>query len=1029
MSTPKKVRLLCEEKDREALRPVLEALAAKGLRVSEGGGAPARDDVVLAVLSESFYADSEKTDRLLSLVGSGAENVLPLQLDAMAVPDTLKNALYARNIISAAGRDPALIAERIAAALPEKKSGLPRLLVLGGIVLLAVVGILIWRSVQGRESVDSGPEATNVVLPAGLTMEDLEQIEMVQIVGDKAVFYSSDEISKIGHRPDWDEFAYRNYDETGAHFYSREDGHEYPMTRYDDLSFLSLMPKLNALSLCVIDVGMMPDMSGATRLRTVGLMDCAIPDLDWLSGAPITKIDLLNSTASIRDFSPLNSCENLRDIHIDVVGTQEADLSNFAPPALERLWINNGRDLHGNLDLSGLLRCEKLQECELEYELPIENLSFLAKAAHLRRLTVDNISRLRDVSALGGLKELREFELYGNTSVTDFSALAGCTALERVSLNSNWDARLRDVSFLSGLPGIKQICLNNLDLPDLEFLRDIGARNVNIELELSGDIDDYSALSAVALYDRLVLDPDNGVGLDQILPWLEGSTVYSLTLRRFSQVDLSQLTLAKTRLELDRCGITDLSTMPENWKAVRLNLNKCSALRSLDGLQNQDRIGRLGIGNLEIFNCPRLTDWSALEGMDMSSLSISGGYTLPDFSNLTIGRLELDRVEDVTDLHFLDGMQNAHALDIRLVGLDALKSLEPLRRFHGHDVSVPPQLAEQAADLVKAGNYFEYNVVYPEGGWELDNEEFSLLSLDELETMPPALLRRVNALGLVGDTLYDAGSGDIWQNWDNGKATLTYHSWIDNSETPLEYGPGIVKDFDRFRELTGLRRMDLYEQPLKSLDGIQDFPELESFRASFCHDLTDASAVFACQQLRSLNLDNTSVSSIQGIQNLNQLVSLNINGTRVTDLSPLNGCDFSAAVEEEGGFWLCINALQIEDYSPLASVPVYSRLEINDADCADFAPFLEGVEIRQFCSYNCFTDRSRAEDVNALFADFVRSHPELEEVAVPWNQAITDLTPLLELENLRYVRVCYDMPAALESLEGQNYAFQLEIEG
>ena len=32
-------------------------------------------------------------------------------------------------------------------------------------------------------------------------------------------------------------------------------------------------------------------------------------------------------------------------------------------------------------------------------------------------------------------------------------------------------------------------------LIDLEFLRDIGARNVNIELELSGDIDDYSALS------------------------------------------------------------------------------------------------------------------------------------------------------------------------------------------------------------------------------------------------------------------------------------------------------------------------------------------------------------------------------------------------------------------------------------------------------------------------------------------------------------------------------------------------------
>ena len=136
MSTRKKIRLLCEEKDREALRPILEALSAKGFRISEGSGAPARDDVVLAVLSESFYADREKTDSLLSLVGSGAENVLPLQLDALPVPDMLKNALYARNIISAAGRDPALIAARIAAALPEKTSGMPRLLVLEGLCFL-----------------------------------------------------------------------------------------------------------------------------------------------------------------------------------------------------------------------------------------------------------------------------------------------------------------------------------------------------------------------------------------------------------------------------------------------------------------------------------------------------------------------------------------------------------------------------------------------------------------------------------------------------------------------------------------------------------------------------------------------------------------------------------------------------------------------------------------------------------------------------------------------------------------------------
>ena len=42
------IRLLCTEQDREKLQPILDALAAKGLRAAEGE--PGRDDVPLAAL-------------------------------------------------------------------------------------------------------------------------------------------------------------------------------------------------------------------------------------------------------------------------------------------------------------------------------------------------------------------------------------------------------------------------------------------------------------------------------------------------------------------------------------------------------------------------------------------------------------------------------------------------------------------------------------------------------------------------------------------------------------------------------------------------------------------------------------------------------------------------------------------------------------------------------------------------------------------------------------------------------------------
>ena len=133
MSKYNQIKVLFTEVDRETLEPVLEQLRARSLRIIEGSDSIQKGDVVLAALSENFYADSTQSDRLLSLIGSGAESILPLQLDAAAIPDTLKNALYARNIIPAAGREPGQIAERILSALPKKKNRLPLFLVLAAV--------------------------------------------------------------------------------------------------------------------------------------------------------------------------------------------------------------------------------------------------------------------------------------------------------------------------------------------------------------------------------------------------------------------------------------------------------------------------------------------------------------------------------------------------------------------------------------------------------------------------------------------------------------------------------------------------------------------------------------------------------------------------------------------------------------------------------------------------------------------------------------------------------------------------------
>ena len=381
----KKIDLLCAEQDREALQPVLEQLKNKGFRVKETNS-PKKDGMILAVLSESFYADAGKTGALLDLIGSGAENLIPLNIDGSVIPANIMNTLYSRNIIMAEGREAEHIAERIVSAVPVKKSRLPLILSIAGVVLVAVIGLIIWRSMQpGTPEPEATPEPTPLLydLPEGLTAEDLEKVVDVLIIGEKTYFLKKEDVQN-GPYPDWNTLSSREFDGE-AHWYSYEDGQELAFTRYDDLRFLELLPNLNVINFANIEADQLPKLANLKKLTRICVMDCSVPDLEWVRGSSITHIDFINSRSSVYDLSPLTDCKRLRSVHIDIVNNRNVDLRGFAPPELDWLWINNGQHLEHELDLSGLRACTKLRECELEF-LPIKDISFLSGATKLELL-------------------------------------------------------------------------------------------------------------------------------------------------------------------------------------------------------------------------------------------------------------------------------------------------------------------------------------------------------------------------------------------------------------------------------------------------------------------------------------------------------------------------------------------------------------------------------------------------------------------------------------------------------------------
>ena len=904
MST-KTIRSLCVEADREALRPIVEALAARGVKILDLTGKPSKSELVLAALSAAFYADEAAVEKLLGLLGAGAENVLPLQLDETPVPDRIKNVLYSRNIIPTAGREDAHTAERILAALPRKKNPLPLLLTAGALVLAAIAGVLIWRASQNKETVPAmAREQLEVAVAYGLTEEELAEIEDVVIVGDRAVFLKGEELDAAigavhdmvgdGSAPfiyfDVDNYAVLDENDPGGgiHWYDMKTGQELGAARHEDLRFLSLMPNLRYLSLALVDVPAegLPDLSGAEKLEGVAVLSSSVDTLSWLSGSSVR--DMMIRFSPIRGFGALTGCENLRLLHVDMRGTDEAaDFSGFAPPKLENasLWFV---DFSASQDLSELSSLPALRELQLLQPTGLRTLDGL-NAPALEELEITDGYELEDVSALSGLRQLKSLMLDDCPPLQDYSPIAGCTALESVMIYAGWDVRLRDASFLGELPELRDIRLYSIDLPDIDFLRGIGQRRDSLErFDFSGGVRDFSALSAVAHYDMLGIDLYGG-SIDRVIPDLQDTGISYLYLRRVSGLELSALPKVEDRLLVYECELRDLSDLPADWPTRRIQLYNCGALRSLDGLQELAGFREDGRGVLEVTHCPELTDWSALDGLELDTLLVSSCYTLPSFKALGVKNLHLESIPDLTDLALLDEMEPTQLGNVELIGLDGVKSLEPLRRFRGETLTVSPQLEEQAADLVRDGLFTDYRVEYPRGGWNMDDDEYALQELGELDTLPPALLRHVRTLCLAGDRLVDPERFD--------------------SVGPGEYGDGAVKEIGMLSGLSGLRYLALKAQPLTDLNGIQSLTELETFRAEDCGRLRDVSALFALQGLQEIGLRGTAVDSLQGVQNLYELRRIDVSHTAVTDLTALLGLEKLESVTVSADMTEAINGL------------------------------------------------------------------------------------------------------------------------
>ena len=746
----------------------------------------------------------------------------------------------------------------------------------------------------------------------------MEKITSITIMGDKLVYHNAGQ-----EAISLEELATRGEREDGTPcWFSNENGQEIERKTYDDLSFLTMIPNLNTLQIAMADLRDIPNLRPLEKLEYVRISDCEMQGMQWLEGSTIR--DATFECSGNQDYTPLRNCDNLQIVHIDLSTCKEADFSGFAPPQLKKLIIEHWHNTHP-LDLSSLGTCAMLSDVFFR-DVSLQSLTFLEEKKELEKIELERVSQLTDLSPLSGLPKLTWSKFHFCENLRDFSPLATCRKLREVYIDADNNS-ITNMNWLGDLPEIESIHMYGASLPNLDFLDRIEPSR-EISFGLTGIIGDYSALGRRKGYEYIAINigPNN---YSMIAPYLEKVTVKNLRLH-CGDADLRRLPNVTETLQLVNCTIVNMADIRKIGiqKLVLIDTNR---LISLDGIQNFNELCDGEDFELEIYNCLRLSDYTVLEGKHLKTVQLHGVYTIPDLSKTRIDNLMLDYVEGIEDLSCLGLIDPQYMFnELQVYMPDEFTDLLPASHLKGDLLSVSPQFAEQAQALVDEGHFQRMEINYPDHSWQQDDSEFTLLNLEELDTLPKKLLAKVSNLILAGDRVINWEEDELREEWQNDKRQFTVFNR--NTEEESKVKTGTLTDLNRLANLTGLKLLEIDDQPLKSLEGIEGMLELEEFYLKSCYQLNDISQLFTLENIRKIGLFSVPVSSIQGIQNLTKLQELKLHNTEVSDISPLAECDLTEA-NENGGLWLEILGSRV-DTAPLESIKqfAYKQVEGQELD-------------------------------------------------------------------------------------------------
>lgn len=566
----------------------------------------------------------------------------------------------------------------------------------------------------------------------------------------------------------------------------------------------------------------------------------------------------------------------------------------------------------------------------------ITNLNGLKGLSNLTSVYLDGNVNLEDITPLKSLNNLQSVTLYG-TKVSGADKLALLRLPDSIELEMDPDDQYR----LSMTPSLGEWVTKESSDPEIfsyhdtstgtEYLQAHKLGQAKLRLRLNDAVREVPVKVVPAEEEKVIANDENGIpdkilygavmaaadaNHDNVLTNKETAGLTSLTADRDYSNDgitslkgIGYLKNLESLYLYSHDKLADLKGIEALSKLTNLQLSTSGEIADIAPVTNLKNLTSLGIGGKNL---------SSLEGIEnltnLTSLNISGSFkdigsiaSLKQLNYLYISSSS----SEFTDMKGIENLKRLSSLNVSANALKDITGLEQLRNLSSLTIQNSSFSDFQKIGKLKRLSYLSIGsdaLKSLEGIQNLTaltnlslfpaKQLENLKGIEKLKSLQRLLIDSANKLesldGIEALTNLQYLSVSCWGFEQSNLNTLPDLSKL-NQLTYLSISSSKIANIDSLKNLKSIRELNLGNNQLESIDGIENLTTLESLNLGNNKLILDNfEKIGQLKDLKGLSLSGftgdtgNAVKSFDGVENLQSLKELNLNGVALKDV-PMDG--------------------------------------------------------------------------------------------------------------------------------------------